>query len=248
MDSGFYAACTALMSRTQTLDLLANNLANVSTPGYRAQHDSFSSLLATSSKGPLSPLNRAVNNYAVVGENQVDLSQGNLERTGNEMDLGIQGPGFFVVQTAAGRLFTRNGSFHVSPHGQLVTSEGDAVMGDHGVIPIVGGPVSVSPDGTISVDGAVAGKLKLVEFPPGTPLQSAGKTYYSAPAHTDVASVHSTIQQGSIEASNVNPITSAVELVTLQRYAEMMERALSMFHQDMNMVAAQDLPRVPNNG
>jgi flagellar basal-body rod protein FlgF/flagellar basal-body rod protein FlgG len=152
------------------------------------------------------------------------------------------------VQTAAGRLFTRNGSFHVSVHGQLVTSEGDAVMGDHGVIPIVGGPVSVSPDGTISVDGAVAGKLKLVEFPPGTPLQSAGKTYYSAPAHTDVASVHSTIQQGSIEASNVNPITSAVELVTLQRYAEMMERALSMFHQDMNMVAAQDLPRVPNNG
>jgi len=248
MDSGFYAACTALMSRTQTLDLLANNLANVSTPGYRAQHDSFSSLLATSSKGPLSPLNRAVNNYAVVGENQLDLSQGNLERTGNEMDLGIQGSGFFVVQTAAGRLFTRNGSFHVSPHGQLVTSEGDAVMGDHGVIPIVGGPVSVSPDGTISVDGAVAGKLKLVEFPPGTPLQSAGKTYYSAPAHTDVASVHSTIQQGSIEASNVNPITSAVELVTLQRYAEMMERALSMFHQDMNMVAAQDLPRVPNNG
>ena len=248
MDSGFYAACTALMSRSQTLDLVANNLANVSTPGYRAQHDAFSSLLASSSGVPLSELNQAVNNYAVLGGSQLDLSQGNLERTGNELDLGIQGRGFFVVQTAAGRLFTRNGSFHISAHGQLVTSEGDPVMGEHGPIPIVGGPVSVSTDGTISVDGAVAGKIKVVEFPAGTPLQSVGKTYYSAPARSDVASPQSSVQQGTIEASNVNPVASAIELVTVQRYAELMQRALSMFHQDMNMVAAQELPRVSNNG
>lgn len=248
MDSGFYAACTALMARSQTLDLIANNLANISTPGYRAQHDSFSSILATSSALPLSSLNQAVNDYAVLGSSQLDLSQGNLERTGNELDLGIQGPGFFAVQTAAGRLFTRNGSFHVSAHGQLVTSEGDPVLGDRGVIPIVGGPVSISPDGTISVNGAVAGKLKVVEFPAGTPLQSVGKTYYSAPARSDVASARSSVQQGTIEASNVNPIASAVELVTVQRSADLMQRALSMFDQDINMVAAQGLPRVSNNG
>lgn len=248
MDSGFYAACTALMAKSQTLDLVANNLANVSTPGYRAQHDSFSSLLASSSALPLSDLNRAVNDYAVLGGSQLNLSQGNLQRTGNELDLGIEGRGFFVVQTQAGRLFTRNGNFHVSPHGQLVTSEGDAVMGENGVIPIVGGPVSVSTDGTISIDGAVAGKLKIVEFPPGTPLESVGRTYYSAPARSDIASAESRVQQGTIEASNVNPISSAIELVTVQRYSELMQRALSMFHQDMNMVAAQDLPRVSTNG
>jgi flagellar basal-body rod protein FlgF/flagellar basal-body rod protein FlgG len=248
MDSGFYAACAALLSRTQALDQVANNLANVSTPGYRAQHDSFSSLLASSSGVALSPLNRAINNYATLGAEQLDLSQGTLERTGNELDLGIQGPGFFVVQTAAGRFYTRNGNFHVSPHGQLVTVEGDAVMGENGVIPIVGANIAVSADGTISVDGAVAGKVKVVKFPAGTPLQSAGKTYYTAPTRSDVPSPESTVQQGMIEGSNVNPVTSAVELVTVQRYAELMQRALSMFHQDMNMVAAQDLPRVSNNG
>lgn len=248
MDSGFYAACTALMARSQTLDLVANNLANISTPGYRAQHDSFSSILASSSAFPLSGLNQAVNDYAILGGSELDLSQGTLQKTGNELDLAIAGKGFFVVQTPTGRLFTRNGSFHVSTKGQLVTGEGDPVMGDQGVIPIVGGPVSISTDGTISVNGAVAGKLKVVEFRPGAQLESVGKTYYSAPPKTDVASPASQVQQGTIETSNVNAIASAVELVTVQRYSELMQRALSMFHQDMNMIAAQDLPRVSNNG
>jgi len=249
MDSGFYAACTALLARSQALDTVANNLANVSTPGYRAQHDMFRSLLATSSALPISNLNYAINNYSVLGGNQLDLSQGTLAKTGNDLDFGIQGAGFFAVQTAGGQVYTRNGNFHVSSQGKLVTSEGDAVLGDDGQpINIVGAPVSVSPDGTISVNGAVAGKLKVVDFPAGTPLESLGKTYYSAPPPTAIPATQASIQQGVLESSNVNPVTSAVELVTVQRYAELMQRALTMFNTDMNQVAAQDLPRVPNNG
>jgi flagellar basal-body rod protein FlgF len=248
MDSGFYAACTALMARSQTLDLVANNLANVSTPGYRAQHDSFSSLLATSSGAPLSGLNQAVNNYAVMGGGQLDLSQGNLEKTGSETDLGIEGRGFFSIQTAKGEMYTRDGNFHISPQGQLVTSTGDAVLGtDNRPIPIVGAPVSVSPDGTISVNGALAGQLKIVDFKPGTALQSVGKTYYSAPDKTAIPATDASVQQGMLESSNVNPVASSVELITVQRYAELMQRALSMFHTDMNQVAAQEIPRVSNN-
>lgn len=248
MDSGFYAACTALMARSQTLDLVANNLANVSTSGYRAQHDSFSSLLATSSSLPLSGLNQAVNNYSVIGGGQLDLSQGSLERTGNDLDLGIEGHGFFAVQTAGAQLFTRDGSFHVSPKGQLVTSAGDTVLGtDNRPIPIVGAPVSVSSDGTISVNGALAGQLKIVDFPAGTPLKSAGKTYYSAPEKTGVPATDASIQQGTIEGSNVNPVASSIELITVQRYAELMQRALTMFHTEMNQVATQDLPKVTSN-
>jgi len=248
MDSGFYAACTALMARSQTLDLVANNLANVSTPGYRAQHDSFSSLLATAAGAPLSGLNLAVNDYSVLGDSQLDLSQGTLERTGNELDLGIQGRGWFSVQTPDGDLFTRDGNFHVSPKGELVTSAGDKVLGtDNRPIPIVGAPVSVGPDGTISVNGALAGQLKLVDFPAGTPLESVGKTYYSAPDKTAVPATQASVQQGMLEGSNVNPVASSVELITVQRYAELIQRALSMFHTDMNQVATQELPRVSNN-
>ena len=248
MDSGFYAACTALMARSQTLDLVANNLANVSTPAYRAQHDSFRSLLAPSSGAPLSGLNQAVNDYSVLGGGQLDLSQGSLEKTGNNLDLGIEGSGFFAVQTANGQLFTRDGNFHVSPKGQLVTSAGDLVLGnDDRPIPIVGAPVSVSPDGTISVNGALAGQLKIADFPAGTPLESVGKTYYSAPEKSAVPATQASVQQGTLESSNVNVVASSIELITVQRYAELMQRALTMFHTDMNQVATQDLPRVSNN-
>ena len=248
MDSGFYAACTALMARSQTLDLVANNLANVSTPGYRAQHDSFSSLLATSSGASLSGLNQAVNDYSVLGGGQLDLSQGNLEKTGNELDLGIEGQGFFSVQTANGQVYTRDGNFHVSPKGQLVTSAGDPVLGtDNRPLPIVGAPVSVSPDGTISVNGALAGQLKIVDFKPGTPLQSVGQTYYSAPDKAVIPATQASIQQGMLESSNVNAVASSVELITVQRYAELMQRALSMFHTDMNQVATQEIPKVSTN-
>jgi len=247
MDSGFYAACTALMSRTQALDLVANNLANTSTPGFRAQHDVFRSLLAGASAYPMSGLNQAVNNYSVLGDSHLDLTQGSMEKTGNDLDLAIQGSGYFVVRTAGGPVYTRNGNFHVSPKGKLVTADGDLVMGPSGPIDIVGGPVSVSSDGTISVNGAVAGQLKIVDFKPGTPLESVGATYYSAPPKSEVPAPDANIQQGSLESSNVNPVSSAVELITVQRYAELMQRALSMFHTDMNQIAAQDLPRITPN-
>jgi flagellar basal-body rod protein FlgF len=248
MDSGFYAACTALMARSQTLDLVANNLANVSTPGYRAQHDSFRSLLATSSGMTLSGLNQAVNDFSVLGDGQLDLSQGNLEKTGNDLDMGIEGSGFFAIQTANGQLYTRDGNFHVSPKGELATSTGDAVLGtDDRPIPIVGAPVSVSPDGSISVNGALAGQLKIVDFPAGTHLESVGKNYYSAPTKSAIPATQAGIQQGMLESSNVNAVASSIELITVQRYAELMQRALTMFHTEMNQVATQDLPKVQNN-
>jgi flagellar basal-body rod protein FlgF len=248
MDSGFYAACTALLARSQALDMVAANLANTSTPGYRAGHNVFHSLLATSSPFPVSNLNHAVNNYSVLGDSEIDLTQGNLERTGNDLDLGLQGPGFFVVQTPDGKAFTRNGSFHVSGKGQLVTTAGDPVLGENNKpIPIVGAPVSVSADGTISVNGALAGKLRIADFPAGTHFDAIGNTYYSAPETSAIPATQASVMQGALESSNVNPMASAVELVTVQRYAELMQRALSMFQTDINQTATQELPRVNNN-
>ena len=117
-------------------------------------------------------------------------------------------------------------------------------MGEQGVIQVDGGPVSVSPDGTISVGGALAGKIKMVEFPAGTALESLGNTYYSAPTRADGNATQSTLAQGVLESSNVNPVASAVELVTVQRSAEMMQRALSMFYSEFNRIATDELPRV----
>ena len=186
MSSGYYAACAGLMARTDALDTIANNLANVSTPGFRATHNAFSSLLATANDSPLSALNQDANEYGVLSGTRLDTTQGALVPTGNDLDLAIEGTGYFQVKTAAGPVYTRGGNFRVSPQGQLITSAGDPVLGDGGPITIVGEPVSISTDGTISTNGAISGRLKLVEFPPATALESVGSTYYTAPAGTAI--------------------------------------------------------------
>jgi flagellar basal-body rod protein FlgF/flagellar basal-body rod protein FlgG len=97
------------------------------------------------------------------------------------------------------------------------------------------------------VNGALAGQLKLVDFPTGTSLQSVGKNYYSTPVKSAVPATDASIQQGMLEGSNVNAVASSVELITVQRYAELMQRALTMFHTEMNQIATQDLPKVSTN-
>jgi len=244
MSSGYYAACAGLMARTQALDTIANNLANVSTSGFRAGHNIFSSVLASASNPGLSALNQDANEYGTLGGTQLDTTQGALVPTGNPLDLAIEGPGYFAVKTSAGPVYTRGGNFRVSPQGQLTTSAGDQVLGDGGPITIVGEPISISTDGTISANGAIAGRLKLVDFPPATQLTSIGNTYYTAPAGTAVAAPNAQVRQATLESSNVNPVTSVVELISAQREVETMRRVLSMFNGEMDKTAAQDLPRV----
>jgi flagellar basal-body rod protein FlgF len=201
MDSGLYAACTGLVARTQALDTIANNLANASTVGYRAEHNVFSSVLASAGSATDSALNQAINSFGMLSGTTLDQTQGALQKTGNDLDLGIEGPGYFVVQTANGPVYTRNGAFQVSSRGQLVTAAGDAVMGEKGVITMVPGAVSISADGTISSNGAISGKLRVVEFPAGTQLTSVGSTYYSAPANTAAPATESNVRQGMLESS-----------------------------------------------
>jgi flagellar basal-body rod protein FlgF/flagellar basal-body rod protein FlgG len=193
---------------------------------------------------PLSVLNQDTNDYGVLSGTQLDTSQGALVRTGNDLDLAMEGPGYFAVQTATGPVYTRGGNFRVSPKGQLITASGDPVLGDNGPITIVGTPVSISPDGTISANGAISGRLKLVEFAPTVDIQSAGGTYYSAPAGTAVSAKNSQVRQGMLESSNVNPVTSVVEMITAEREVETMRRVLTMFSTELDKTAVQDLPRV----
>jgi flagellar basal-body rod protein FlgF len=244
MDSGYYAACAGLAAQTQALDLVANNLANLGTGGYRGQQATFRALLAGSGTVAWNPLNAAVNDFGVLGNSRVDLTSGSLNATGNPLDLAVAGKGFFVVQSAEGTLYTRNGGFHRTPEGQLVNSEGDALLGEQGTISLPNGAVAVSSDGTVSVDGAVVAKLRIAEFAPGTPLSATGNALYSAPGNSELPAASSSIRQGMLEESNVSPVEATVQLIVIQRNAEMMQRALTLFDTQFNQTAAQDLPRV----
>lgn len=244
MDSGYYAACAGLAAQTQALELVANNLANLGTAGYRGQQATFRSLLAGGGNVAGNPLNAVVNDFGVLGGSRVDLTPGNLTATGNPLDLAVAGAGFFSVQSPQGVVYTRNGGFHLTPSGQLATAQGDLVLGEQGAMTLPQGSVAVSADGTVSVDGAVIAKLRLAEFSPDTPLEAVGNALYAAPAGSALPPASSSIRQGMIEASNVSTVASVVQLIGVQRSAEMMQRALTLFDNQFNQTAAQDLPRV----
>jgi flagellar basal-body rod protein FlgF len=245
MDSGYYAAMTGLVARTQALDTAASNLANAQTPGYRAEREYFRSALL----GPDafdSQLGETVNNYGLLGGDRLSMAQGQLQHTGNPLDLAIEGQGFFMVQTANGPRYTRDGSFHRAANGQLMTGAGEPVLSSAGQpIAIPPGEVSVGADGVISVAGGVVATVGVFAFPAGTELTPEGANRYVAPqGEKPVAAQGATVRQGEIEGANQDVIQGSLDLVMMQRQAEMMQKALTVFHTEFNKFATEDLPKV----
>lgn len=245
MDSGLYAACSGLMTRTQALDIVANNLANLNTAGYKRETEFYEALTAAMhGGGKLGALNSAVNQFGVLSGQSFVMSPGTLNQTGNPLDLALQGDGFFAVKGPQGPLYTRNGKFMVDNKGHLLTGEGYPVMGINGPITLPPGKVSVGSDGAISVGDALAGKILVVHFPPKTQLQAEGSSNFTAPAGAAVATPAPHVREGYLENSNVNPVEEEVNLVTMQRHADFLTKAIKMFNTDMDGMAATDLPKV----
>jgi flagellar basal-body rod protein FlgF len=245
MDSGYYAAMSGLVARTQALDTAAANLANAQTPGYRAEREFFSSVVL----GPGShdsQLGQTVNNYGMLGGDRLSLAQGAFEHTGNPLDLAIEGDGFFQIQTANGPRFTRDGSFHRSQSGILVTSSGDSVLSTaNKPIPVPPGDVSVGDDGVLSVAGGAVATVGVFKFPAGTQLVAEGANRYVTPPGVAMElSKNAAVHQGSIEGANQDAIQGTLDLMMMQRQAEMMQKTLTIFHTDFNKFASEELPRV----
>src|SRR5271169_2448378 len=134
MDSGFYSAFTGLAARMQSLDMVANNLANVNTSGYKAQKEFYRAYTASLNNQWLSPVNKAINDYGVVGGSRMDLTAGSLAPTGNDTDMAIDGDGYFSIKTKTGVRYTRNGNFSLNTQRQLTDGEGNLLLGQDGPI------------------------------------------------------------------------------------------------------------------
>ena len=254
MNSGLYAAYTGLLSRTQALDTAANNLANANTNGFRAQREYFRGVLAAVSPDSFGPdqntaeVSAAVNSYGVLGGSTLDLSQGLLSTTGNPLDLALQGKGFFMVKTTSGVQLTRDGAFLRSNDGTLTTQHGEAVLDGNGnSITVPSGSVHVGPDGTISVstpDGsAIAGRVGVTDFAPGD-LSSAGANRFLVRSGAKALPATASVQQGSLEGANQDAVHGTMQLLLVQRQAEMMQKALNVFANEFDKTAAEELGRV----
>lgn len=249
MDSGTYAACSALMARSQALDVLSNNLANLNTTGYKGESEFYQAMNAANTAP--GALNAAVNQFGVVAGEGLNLSGGALQTTGNPLDVAIKGPGFLEVKTAAGVVYTRAGNLQAGADGTLETAAGDPVLGVNPAglaqdkpIKLPSGAVSISSDGTISVGGATAGKIRLVEFPARTNLAPLGSAYVTAPPGSAKPAVASSLAVGALESSNVNAVQAETDLISLQRHFDLIERALQVMNTDFDQTAAVDLPRL----
>lgn len=257
MDSGFYSSFTGFAERMNALEVIANNLANANTVGFKAQREFYRSFLASlGSQPPVLPaagvaqvLNQSINRFGVLGGSSTDNSQGVLESTGNDTDLALEGPGYFAVLTKNGLRYTRNGGFRLDAKRNLVTQQGDEVLSAQPSrqpkpVQIPTGKLSISADGSVSVDGALLSKLRIDDFPKNAGLAQEGDNYLVAPANAHPVAASAAVRQGMLESSNSDPVVSTVALIDLQRTAQIMERALSIFNNDFNRTAAQDLPRV----
>jgi flagellar basal-body rod protein FlgF len=248
MDTGFYVAYAGLEARMEALDVVAGNLANASTAGFKGQSPFYRALSAAQNGEVLTPINLAVNQFGILGGSRTDMRSGSFEPTGNNTDLAIEGSGYFAVQTSGGIRYTRNGSFRLNASRQVVTQDGNLVLAEQGTktVPIAlpTGSVAVSTDGTVSVDGGLVAKLHIVQFDPGTPLAPEGNSNFMVAAGSEKPASDSSVRQGMLESSNINPVEGAVSLIVLQRQADLLGRALSTLNTDFNRSAAQDVPRV----
>ncbi|MBU6444365.1 MAG: flagellar basal-body rod protein FlgF [Alphaproteobacteria bacterium] len=240
MDNTLLISLSQQVAAYRAMDVIANNLANVSTPAYKREAMQFREYVdqlpaAAGQSGPQSI--SFVQDAGTVS----DLTEGKLDHTGAPYDLAINGKGYFQIQTANGTRYTRDGHFLLNSDGELVTASGDPVLGD-------GGPVTVTPnDGDIHIadDGTVSGKqgqiskISLVDFPNDQALVKDGTNLYSTTqAPTQVT--NSQILQGTIEASNVQPVVEISRMLEIMR-AYQATTSLTKSQSDLKLQAIDKL-------
>src|SRR5579864_1112038 len=243
MDQISVLAASGLRARMQSLDLLANNIANSATSGYKGDGEFYS--LFTSEAASGNPTDPAAT-LPMIEPQWTDFGQGLLEPTNNSLDFGLSGKGFFVANSPSGPLYTRNGSFHVSKKGTLDTADGYPLLDQKGetIKADPAFPVEVAPDGSIHQRGQLLGQFKLVNFKDPSVLTKQGNTYFknsSDQKPVDAADIQ--VHQGQVENSNISPAQGAVRLVNVMRQFEMMQKAVSLSN-DMSKKVIEEVARV----
>jgi flagellar basal body rod protein FlgG len=222
--------------------MLANNIANTETGGYKTDREFYSlytSAEATSDDPSTLP---------VIERNYTDFSQGVMRTTSNPLDLGLQGKGFFAVDSPSGVAYTRNGSFQLTSTGKLVNADGYAVRSAAGKTITLDSalPVAVAQDGTISQSGQTVAKLAVLDFANQSDLVKQGNTLFRvADPKTLPVAASAEVKQGRLENSNVGNSESVVRLVSVLRQFDMLQKAIHI-GREMNAKAISEVAKVGN--
>jgi len=254
MENTTLIALSRQMTLERQLDVVANNVANASTSGYKADSSLFEEYLASGAhEDNFAGSDRRVS-FVQDRATVRNFSQGPLENTKNPLDVAVSGKGFFTIQTPGGERYTRDGQFQINAQGQLVTTAGLPVLGTNGVITFqpTDHDIKISDDGTITVlEGTITqtdslrGKLKLTSFANPQQLQKQGANLFSAPAGlAGQADTASTVKEGFIERSNVNAIAEMSRMLEITRTYQNISNLMQQ-QADLRKNAIQSLAEVP---
>ncbi len=232
-----------MRSRLEALDLLANNISNSGTTGYKADREFYN--LYTSDEA------ETQSTLPNVERNWIDFSQGVVKETGNPLDVALAGRGFLAADSPGGVVYTRNGSLRLSRTGVLETAEGYPLRANtrSGRIQAqpaaAAGPLQIEKDGSVLQGGQALGRLTLTDWPKPEVLEKQGGTYFRLVDSTlrPAAATGVEVLQGRLESSNAGPADGAVRLVGVLRQFEMLQKAVSL-GAEMNRRAAEDVARL----
>ncbi len=206
----------ALNATVPHLDCVTNNIANINTPGFKSEKYFLQVLQNAQQALPYTPATT------------IDFSDGSIQRTGNTLDMAIQGDGFFSIQTNDGEFYTRKGNFTINANNELMTPEGGYVMSDGGRIVLSGTHIQVEPNGEIKSEVGTLGKLKIVKFDKPGALVKAGGTLFSNPNNTAGLQAQDTptVLGGNLENSNVQALREMVQMIDVQRTVESYQKVI----------------------
>ena len=209
------------------LDVVANNLANLNTFGFKAEKLLFQDYLMPVASADNFPQVDHQLHYTEDWATMHDLAPGGIDNTGGTFDVALEGPGFLTVQTANGLAYTRNGALHLDATGTLVTADGDPVLSDAGPITFTAGEtdIRIAPDGAILTSAGNKGRLGIVEFDnPQTLVHLGSSLYRATDADPGQAATGTRTHQGMIERSNVSGVTETAEMIRINRSYELVSQ------------------------
>jgi flagellar basal-body rod protein FlgF len=245
MNSGLYTTYTGLKARAEMLEVISNNLANTNTTAFKSDESFLRVFNRALSESSREPLDRVINDSAVVQGTAINFTSGSYLRTGGDLDVALEGDGFFAVETPAGTRYTRNGNFHLSSKGQLLTMEGFPVLGNKGAIQLPRGEISISQDGDIQVDRNRADKLKIVAFKDQKQLEKMGSSLFQPVGGMREETAKGVmVRQGFLEQSNVNPVKQMTEMLSILRQFESLQKSLNMIMNVLNERAINQVGRI----
>jgi flagellar basal-body rod protein FlgF len=245
MDNLGIAAVSGLRSRMSSLDLLANNLANSATSGYKSDREFYGSFASDEAQNGVD--GGAGTSLPVIEKQWTDFSPGVIETTGSPLDVAIAGKGFFSVNSPKGPLYTRNGSFRILPTGELANGEGYTIRStDGGTINIgTAKQINITTEGVVQRDGQSVGQIDVVDFKSTDSLQKSGSASFlnTDPKNPPIAASNVDVQQGKLEGSNVPVAYAAMRLVGIMRQFEMLQKAIGISN-EMDTKSIQEVARV----